>query len=100
MLARLRGWHTSLGVLAFIVGLAFTLDARFAKAVDLAQLASDVYHGQLKSDRRALRAEETTLRSIPEREKRSLTQYEQQRLQEVQEELRAVDRDLEQRKRR
>ena len=98
--SRLTWWQHTVAALVVVVGGAWSVDAYFAKSSDLTALATEVAQSRLKSDRRALRAEETTLLSIPEREKRALTQYEQQRLKEVQEELRDVDREMEQRRKK
>ena len=82
------------GGIAAMVAAAYGLDSHWAKAVELAQLAGQVERGQLKSDYRALRQEETALQSIPERERRALTSWERQRLQEIQQQKQEIERDL------
>ena len=95
--ARLTWGQQTVAALVVIVGAAFGADVYVAKNADLKQLAADVYQGQRRTDRRQLRQEETQLQSIPERERRPRTSFEEQRLKEVQEELRDVDRELGQR---
>lgn len=91
----LTTWQAAAAALVFIVGTAFAIDTRYVKDGEFQTLAMDVKQGRLTSDRRALRQEETQLQSIPEREKRGLTQFEKDRLKEVQEQLQDVKRDME-----
>jgi len=98
LVARLTWWQQTLAALVVVGGTVLSLDAYVAKNADLRQLAGEVYQGQRRTDRRQLRQEETQLQSIPERERRSRTPFEEQRLKEVQQELRDVDRELEQRR--
>ena len=98
--ARLTWWQHTVAALVVVVGGAAGVDAYFAKAADLKLLASEVYQGQRRTDRRQLRQEETQLQSIPERDRRRRTPFEEQRLKEVQEELRDVDREMEQRRKK
>lgn len=98
--ARLTWWQHTVAALVVVVGGAMGVDAYFAKNSDLKVLASDVYHGQLKSDKRQLRQEQTQLESIPERERRQRTSFEEQRLKEVKDELADVDREMEQRRKK
>ncbi len=83
------------GALAVLVTTGYTLDGRYAKDVELVQLSQQVQRGQLRADYQRLRYEETYLRSIPERERRQPTEWERARLQEVQEQIEEVRRDLE-----
>jgi len=73
---------------------AFTAQAYFAKSADLAALSEDIATYRLRQERRQLQSDYQNIQAVPLRERRPLTQWEQQRLRELEQQIRDNEADL------
>jgi len=83
-------WASALLALVGVIwGGSWTLDERYARAMDVQAQIGDVKVLYLESERRALRRERFELEN--KQEKQKLTPLERNRLKEVQDEMRGIE---------
>lgn len=87
-------WQQGVAVLVFFVGTAYAVDQHYAKQTDLTAMAESAQMSQLKSDWRALRQEWVQLMSIPDRERRRRTSFEESRLSEITREMADIEEQI------
>ncbi len=93
-------WQQIAAALVFCVGTAYAFDQHYAKQAYVVAMSEDFQMGRLKSDWRALRQEQVQYMSIPDREQRRRTSFEESRLSEIVREMLDIEKQIEALRRR